>query len=511
MKIWSTRVFIGLLILIFSFSQLPVASASSVNASKVEEIDTFVNNQMKRHGIPGLALALVDGDKVIFMKGYGKADQTGRPITPQTPFILASVSKPLTAVAIMQLVDAGQVELDAPVQKYLPEFRVADLTASGQITVRHLLLHTSGIPATACDTKINAKTIEEYVAELQTVKLDAPVGTRHSYCSGNYNVLGRVIEVISGQSFGAYMQENIFTPLDMRQSFTSEQEAKQAGLAQGYQWLFGLSVPTQHPYNPSQLPSGYMISSAEDMSHFLISQLNDGQYADTNLLSANSVAAMQVAGTKRGENGGYGFGWVIAPVGDVPAVWHDGVNVNFHSLLLMQPETKRGAVVLMNSFGIVAYEGAYREIEEGVARMLADLEPAPTSTRLGTVYLMIDTLLAGLLAIVLFPLLRMRFWRRWLLVQQQENRLPLIRVSLRAAWEIGFALAFLIGIRVVIVTGLGAQSWVEVLTVFPDFVLWIWVFALTVLLTGVIRMKLILQTRQAIVGDDNPAAKASAI
>jgi hypothetical protein len=192
-------------------------------------------------------------------------------------------------------------------------------------------------------------------------------------------------------------------------------------------------------------------------------------------------------------------------VGDVPAVWHDGVNVNFHSLLLMQPETKRGVVVLMNSFGIVAYESAYKEIEEGVARMLADLDPAPESTRLGTIYLMIDSLLVGLLAVVLFPLLRMRVWHRWLLVRQQENRLPLIRVGLRAAWEIGFALAFLIGIRVVIVAGLGAQSWYEVLTVFPDFVLWLWAFALTVLLTGVIRMKLILQTRQVAINGSEVA------
>jgi hypothetical protein len=254
-----------------------------------------------------------------------------------------------------------------------------------------------------------------------------------------------------------------------------------------------------------------MISSAEDMSHFLISQLNDGQYADTNLLSEKSVAAMQAAGTKRSQNGGYGFGWVIAPVGDVPAVWHDGVNVNFHSLLLMQPETKRGAVVLVNSFGIVAYEGAYKEIEEGIVRMLADLKPAPESTSLGTVYLMIDSLLAGLLAIVLFPLLRMRLWHRWLLVQRQEHRLPLIRVGLRAAWEIGFALAFLIGIRVVIVPGLGAQSWYEVLTVFPDFVLWIWVFALTVLLTGVIRMTLILKTKHTVLRHSNVNSEATAI
>ena len=130
MDVWLKRMFVGLLILIMSFSLIPCISASSVNTSKVEKIDAFVSDQMQRHGIPGLALALVDGDKVIFMKGYGKADQTGRPITPQTPFILASVSKPLTAVAIMQLVDAGQVELDAPVQRYLPEFRVADPIAS---------------------------------------------------------------------------------------------------------------------------------------------------------------------------------------------------------------------------------------------------------------------------------------------------------------------------------------------------------------------------------------------
>jgi len=89
----------------------------------------------------------------------------------------------------------------------------------------------------------------------------------------------------------------------------------------------------------------------------------------------------------------------------------------------------------------------------------------------------------------------MQKWRRWLFERQQVGNLPLIRVSLRSAWEIGFAIVFLIGIRMFIVTGLGAQSWYEVLTVFPDFVIWIWVFALIVLFTGVIRMKLIVQTR----------------
>lgn len=472
-----------------------------LSVEDVVRIDDFVTEQMQRHALPGLALALVDGDQIIFMKGYGKADQTGRPVTPQTPFILASASKSLTAVAVMRLVETGEVELDAPVQRYLADFRVADPVASGQITVRHLLLHTSGIPSTSCDTRLNAQTLAEYVAELKTVDLDLPVGTRHNYCSGNYNILGRIIELVSGQSFGSYMREHVFGPLHMQKSFTSEQEAQQAGLAQGYQWFFGLPVPTHHRYNPSQLPSGYMISSAEDLSHFLISQLNEGQYLDTRLLTPASIAAMQVSGTERGNDGGYGFGWVISPKGEVPAVWHDGVNVNFHSLLLMQPETRRGAVVLMNSFGIVPYESAYKEIEEGVARLLAKLEPAESSQNLGTLYRTIDLILVAILAIALLPLLGIRKWHRWLLERQQSGNLPRIRVTLRSMWEIGSAVAFLTDIRLFIVAGLGGQSWYEVLTVFPDFVIWIWTLALIMLSTGLIRMKLILRTRRTEVRD----------
>jgi CubicO group peptidase (beta-lactamase class C family) len=477
-------------------------TTTELSLTETEKIDAFVMKEMQRHRLPGLALALVEGDQVIFMKGYGKADQSGRLVTPQTPFLLASISKPLTATAIMQLVETGRVELDAPVQRYIPEFRVADPVASSQITVRHLLLHTSGLPVTACDTRINAQSLEEYVAELQTVRLEGPVGSRHNYCSGNYNVLGRVIEKVSGLSFGDYMEQNVFAALDMRNSFVSEGDAQAAGMAQGYQFIFGVSVPTHYSYNASQLPSGYMISSAEDMSHFLISQLNDGQYDDRRLLVAETVAAMQAPGISRAREGGYGFGWVSSPVGDVPAVWHDGVNNSYHSLLLMQPQTKRGVAILMNSFNIVAYESAYQEIETGVARLMAGLEPHETSQTLGQIYLKIDVVLAVLLAIVLWPLLRIRKWHRWLMKRREAGNVPTVRVVLRAVLEILFALMFLIGIRMVIVTGLGAQSWYEVLTTFPDFVLWIWMFALILFVTGVIRLRLILQTRHVPVAKD---------
>lgn len=497
--IWMKNLLPGLFLLALLPAALtPTMAAASVNTSTLERIDAFVTQQMERHHLPGLALALVEGDQVIFMKGYGKADQSGRPVTPQTPFILASVSKPLTATAIMQMVEAGRIELDAPVQRYLPEFQLADPVASGQITVRHLLLHTSGIPGTACDTRTDASTLEEFVSELQTVNLAAPVGSQHIYCSGNYNVLGRIIEVVAGQSFGEYMQENIFTPLDMQHSFTSEPEAERAGLARGYQWFFGLPISIHHRYNSSQLPSGYMISSAEDMSHFLVAQLNEGRYAGSNILSAQSIAAMRTQGATRSAGGEYGFGWVISPFGDVPAIWHDGVNVNFHSLILMQPDTQQGVVVLMNAFGIVSYESAYKELEQGLARLMAGMEPTKPGWSLVSLYLIINALLAVILALVFLPLVRMQNWQRWLSERQQSGKLPRFRVILRSAWEIGFALTFLAVIRLFIVEGLGAQSWYEVLTVFPDFVLWIWALGLIVLVTGILRLTVILRTGRAV-------------
>src|SRR5438093_280025 len=99
---------------------LALAAPPRASEPDIARIDAFVSEQVQRHGIPGVSLGLVEGDRIIHLQGFGKADETGRAITPQTPFVLASVSKPLTALAVMQLIEAGKVELDAPVQRYLP-------------------------------------------------------------------------------------------------------------------------------------------------------------------------------------------------------------------------------------------------------------------------------------------------------------------------------------------------------------------------------------------------------
>jgi CubicO group peptidase (beta-lactamase class C family) len=488
---------LGLLALpLVPFAAVQATAESQTGAIDTARLDAFVGEQVQRHGIPGVSLGIVEGDRIVHLRGFGKADQTGCPMTPRTPFVIASMSKPLTATAVMQLVEAGEVELDAPVRRYVPDFRMADPVASGGITVRHLLQHTSGIPVTSCDTREGAETLAQYVAELRTVELDGAPGAEHSYCSGNYNVLGRIIETVSGQPFGDYMERNVFTPLQMRRSYTSEGEAERAGMGQNYRFIFGVAVPHHERYNTSQLPSGFLISTAEDMTHFLIAHLNGGRYDGRSVLSAEGIAAMQAPGVPTGSGDEtYGLGWERSPLGGVPVIQHAGTHADFYGVAFIEPRTQRGAVLMFNAFGTLAAATAYKEVEAGVARLVVGREPAPASSlTLGRLYLIVDAVLGALLALALVPLLRMRRWAERLRRRHQAGRPPLLRVGLRLLWELGLPLLLLIGVRMFIGVNLGAQSWAEILMAFPDFTVWLWAVSLVILLTGALRLAISLRT-----------------
>jgi CubicO group peptidase (beta-lactamase class C family) len=120
-----------------------VAQAEPAN---FDAVDDYIRTRMQELGIPGAALAIVQGDQIVHLKAFGVADDSGRPVTPQTPFFTGSTGKSFTALAVMQLVEAGRIQLDASIQTYLPWFRVADPGASATITVRQLLNQVSGLP-----------------------------------------------------------------------------------------------------------------------------------------------------------------------------------------------------------------------------------------------------------------------------------------------------------------------------------------------------------------------------
>ena len=222
---WS-RPLIGRLLAVLVAGCLVAATASVPSSAQPDPdltgIDAYIEKEMRDVHIPGLALGIVHNDELVHLRGFGTAGE-GRPVTPQTPFILASASKSFTALAVMQLVESGQVELDAPVQRYLPEFRVADEAASARITVRHLLHHTSGLPEDSAfgpmlSTDVRDEALHDRVGLLGEVELRHEVGAVFEYTDANYDTLGLLVQTVSGQSFESYVADNIFQPLDMRHS-----------------------------------------------------------------------------------------------------------------------------------------------------------------------------------------------------------------------------------------------------------------------------------------------------
>jgi len=258
-----------------------------------DEIDNFVEAQMRELHIPGLALAIVQGDQIMYLKGYGIADTSGRPVTPATLFIIGSTTKSFTALSVMQLVEQGKIELDAPVQRYIPWFHVADPAESAKITVRHLLNQTSGISTADGNSDLSrddtaADALQQRARGLQTVHLSQPVGTTFQYTNVNYDLLGLLVEIVSGQSYEDYVEQQIFDPLEMSRSTTALAAAPSNGLATGYRYWFGMPAPMKTPFPRGSLPSGYLISSVEDLSHYLIAQMNDGRYGNATVLSTEA-------------------------------------------------------------------------------------------------------------------------------------------------------------------------------------------------------------------------------
>lgn len=360
-------------------------AAQAPAAPDFTAIDVHVERQMRELNIPGLALAIVQDDRVVHLKGFGVAGPDGRAVTGQTPFKIASIAKPMTGVAVMQLVEAGKLDLDAPVQRYLPWFRVADPAASAQITPRHLLYHTSGLPtlvdaryALTGDARPDA--LEARVRELRSVEFDRPVGASYAYSNAGYMVLGLLVQEVSGQSFEQYMAQHVFGPLQMRQTFTDWEEAQRHGAATGHRFWFGQPVPGQVPIDRAIVPAGaHLAASAEDVAHFLVAQLNGGRFGQTAILSPESIATMQQPVIPTPDaSGWYAMDWGTFSLGGVAALLKGGDTTDTKSQVVLFPKRRLGLVVLMNANrGLDAQLGDIRlpALAYNAAELLAGQEP----------------------------------------------------------------------------------------------------------------------------------------
>ena len=379
---------VGVLVLAFSAS----AAAKTQNTLDTPAIDAYIENLMAEHQIPGLALSIVHNNEIVYTQGYVVADPDGTSVTPQTPFIIGSASKSFTALAIMQLVEAGEIELDAPVQTYLPWFKMAGPEDAALITVRHLLAQTSGLSGPVSDKDlvnpdVSENALETHIRELADYDLTRPAGESHEYNNTGYDILGLIVQTVSGGSFEDYIEEHIFSPLEMTNSYTSKTEAEANGLAVGHTYFFSSPrVNADAPYSRRKLPSGFLISSAEDLGHYLIAQLNGGRYGEAQILSPEYVAMMHQPAVETLEKGmSYAFGWRTNLVDGEPVVRHGGDAPGFHSNISFSPTRGWGVAIVMNVFGF-PQSAALNEPVNEVMRLASGYEAGQPVDDLASVF-----------------------------------------------------------------------------------------------------------------------------
>jgi CubicO group peptidase (beta-lactamase class C family) len=281
------------------------------------------------------------------------------------------------------------VDLDAPVQTYLPWFRVADEAASAQITVRMLLNHTSGIPGSAgMEYFASDADLETQVRALANVELDRPVGESYEYANPTYATLALIVQETSGESFEAYLQDHIFNPLEMSNSFASKEKAAKDGLATGHTFALTRPIGLDVPYNRGGVPYCCIISSAEDLSHFLIMQMNGGQYKSRAVLSPKGIEMMHAPAVQEDRpERYYGMAWETRPVNGVATVMHTGEGIGWQANLIML-EDGWGIVVLENGYDFVDSNfGAdrIRGIALGVTSMVVGQQPPQAESGSGTI------------------------------------------------------------------------------------------------------------------------------
>ncbi|QBD81625.1 class A beta-lactamase-related serine hydrolase [Ktedonosporobacter rubrisoli] len=500
----------------------PVLAASSVTTPNFARIDAFITAGMQEKRIPGVQVAIIQNDHVVHLKGFGQANDEGMKVTPQTPFMIASSSKPITALAIMQLVEAGKVQLDAPVQRYLPWWRLSDPVQSSRVTIANLLDHTSGISGSLggkdwlSDPSKRNWSLEDGVRSFHSSSFVHAVGTTFEYSNANYETLGLIVQTISGEEFGTYVKQHIFSPLHMNHSTLSLKEAQQEGLQQGYTWYFGFPRSTQNLYLPALGPAGMVISTAEDLSHLLVAQMNGGRYEGTSILSPQGIARMYAGnphasfgpeGAALDLKGNYGLGWFNGSIAGVPAIYHLGTIVNYASLLVMEPQHHLGAVILMNvNEASLPTQEPIMYMQNNLTRLLAGSEPytAP-GLNVQSFYLYADSTLFVWAIYLLWSAGRLRRWSSMFgqrLQSALSRKRSLLLASLRVTWEVGLALLLLLGIPIV----LGGISWLDLPGMFPDLGWALLLLSLLTLLIGIVRAVLLLRAAR-----NNASASSSTV
>ena len=340
---------------------MPRVNYSGVIATLNREIPRL----MRDGRAVGLTITLVDGNRTVWARGFGYADREAkRPVTASTLFHIGSASKPITAAAIMQLVAQGRVNLDAPLTRYIPEFRMRSRYANNIVTVRSIMTHHSGIPgdltslpgiATKPDTQFYAQTLSALRSQLPT----RPVGEAWAYSNLAITLLQGVVENVSGMSFEAYTQRYLFVPMGMNASTFNDARPSSSQLATNYQVLPGQDGSMTVLRRPREYvnvrPAGSVVSNADDMAKYLKTVIAMGRSPSGSRILPSETMSQMITDQKASPWDLTFFkqalvwwrGYTQLSLGTV--VNHGGDTYMHHSMTAWNPSSKLGVFVSVNT------------------------------------------------------------------------------------------------------------------------------------------------------------------
>lgn len=312
--------------------------------------------EMHERKIQGLSIALVEGQTLVWAEGFGHADVANQiKATPETLYRIGSISKLFNAVAALQLAEHGQLDLDQPIQRYLPGFAIrARFTPHPTFTARQLMTHHAGLPADYLNGASSEEPLRYVRQQLKDEYLAYPPNTISAYSNLGATVLGHVIETLAGEPYADWLKNQVLSPIGMEKSYFAATLKPDTHLAKPYDEA---GKPGNHAVI-RDLPAGGMVSNVVELSRFLHTVFNHGQTpTGQTLLRPATLADMmrrQNEAVPLDFDLAIGLAWFIDntwPEQAGPMLWHGGSDRYFNALLATLPEQRLGVVVLTNSAG----------------------------------------------------------------------------------------------------------------------------------------------------------------
>lgn len=333
----------------------PMAQRPEV-AAAIAVLDAWVAATVASREQPGLSLGVVYDQDLIWRKGYGFVDLAKKaPATPSTVYRIASISKLFTTTAIMQLRDGGKLQLDDPVTKYLPWFKIKNAHPEGPtITIRHLLTHTSGLPREAAGVNWSDLTMpkrEEMIRRIGEQETVFPAETEWKYSNLGLTLAGEIVVAVSGEPWAQYVESRILRPLGMKTT-TPVPTSSLPHLAVGYgRRVPGASRDVEAFLDiEAERPAGSLASTVEDLARFASLQFRDGPACGAQILKGSTLREMYRTQWLRSDwRSGWGLGFSVRRVGDQVRVGHGGSLPGHLTRIEMAPADKLAVIVLTNA------------------------------------------------------------------------------------------------------------------------------------------------------------------